>query len=233
VTNLARPGGNLSGFWSFEPDMGGKWLSVLKETAANMRRVAVLFGSDTPIDLAMMRSAEAVARSLGITIAGVDILDGKIERAIADFGKEPDGGLIVLPHRDTLANRGPIIQLAAENRLPTVYPFRSFAAEGGLLAYGPDQNDQWRGVATYVDRILKGEKPADLPVQAPTKYELAINLKTAKGDRALRATGVTCACRRGDRISLLSLLRCMSPKMARNGPVGPVLRCPLIGVDRK
>ena len=103
-----------------------------------MRRVAVLFGSDTPIDLAMMRSAEAVARSLGITIAGVDILDGKIERAIADFGKEPDGSLIVLPHRPTLANRGPIIQLAAENRLPTVYPFRSFAAEGGLLAYGPD-----------------------------------------------------------------------------------------------
>ena len=180
MTNLARPGGNLTGFWSFEPDMGGKWLSVLKETAANMRRVAVLFGSDTPIDLAMMRSAEAVARSLGITIAGVDILDGKIERAIADFGKEPDGGLIVLPHRHTLANRGPIIQLAAENRLPTVYPFRSFAAEGGLLAYGPDQNDQWRGAATYVDRILKGEKPADLPVQAPTKYELAINLKTAK-----------------------------------------------------
>jgi ABC-type uncharacterized transport system substrate-binding protein len=153
---------------------------VLKETAANMRRVAVLFGSDTPIDLAMMRSAEAVARSLGITIAGVDILDGKIERAIADFGKKPDGSLIVLPHRPTLANRGPIIQLAAENRLPTVYPFRSFAAEGGLLAYGPDQNDQWRGAATYVDRILKGEKPADLPVQAPTKYELAINLKTAK-----------------------------------------------------
>ena len=110
--------------------MGGKWLSVLKVTAANMRRVAVLFGSDTPIDLAMMRSTEAVARSLGITIAGVDILDGKIERAIADFGKEPDGGLIVLPHRHTLANRGPI--MVAENRLPTVYPFRSFAAEGGL-----------------------------------------------------------------------------------------------------
>ena len=120
-----------------------------------MRRVAVLFGSDTPIDLAMMRSTEAVARSLGITIAGVDILDGKIERAIANFGKEPDGGLIALLHPHTLANRGPIIQLAAENRLPTVYPFRSFAAEGGLLAYGPDQNDQWR-------------------------YQLAINLKTAK-----------------------------------------------------
>jgi ABC-type uncharacterized transport system substrate-binding protein len=181
VTNLARPGGNLTDFWSFEPDMGGKWLSVLKETAANMRRVAVLFGSDTPpIDLARMRSAEPVARSLGITIAGVDILDGKIERAIPDFGKEPDGGLIVLPHRHTLANRGPIIQVATANRLSTSIHFRSVAAEGGLLADGPDQNDQWRGAATYVDCILKGKKPADLSVQAPTKYELAINLKTAK-----------------------------------------------------
>ena len=180
VTNLARPGGNITGFSAFEPDMGGKWLGVLKEAAPNLRRAAVLFGSDTPIDLAMLRAAKAVAPSLGVTINAVNVLDGNIERAIADFSNQRDGGLIVLPHRYTLANRGSIITLAAGHRLPAVYPFRSFATEGGLLAYGPDPNDQWRGAATYVDRILRGEKPGDLPVQAPTKFELVINMKTAK-----------------------------------------------------
>ena len=180
VTNLARPGGNITGFSAFESDMGGKWLGVLKETEPNLRRTAILFGSDTPIDRSMLRSAEAVALSLGITIKAVDVLDGNIERAIADFSNQRDGGLLVLPHRYTLANRGSIIILAAGHRLPAVYPFRYFATEGGLLAYGPDQNDQWRGAATYVDRILWGEKPGELPVQAPTKFELVINLKTAK-----------------------------------------------------
>ena len=180
VTNLARPGGNITGFSAFEPEMGSKWLGVLKEAAPNLRRAAVLFGSDTPIDRAMLRAAEAVAPSLGITINAINVLDGNIERAIADFGNQRDGGLIVLPHRYTLANRGSIIILAAGHRLPAVYPFRYFATEGGLLAYGPDQIDQWRGAATYVDRILRGEKPGDLPVQAPTKFELVINMKTAK-----------------------------------------------------
>jgi putative ABC transport system substrate-binding protein len=180
VTNLARPGGNITGFWAFEPEMGGKWLSVLKEAAPNLRRAVVLFGSDTAIDLAMLRTAEAVAPSLGVTLKTVDVIGGNIERTIADFTSQPDGGLVVLPHRYTLANRGSIIILAAGNRLPAVYPFRYFATEGGLLAYGPDQNDQWRGAATYIDRILRGEKPGDLPVQAPTKYELVINMKTAK-----------------------------------------------------
>ena len=180
VTNLARPGGNITGFWAFEPEMGGKWLGVLKEAAPNLRRAAVLFGSDTPIDRAMLRAAEAVAPSLGITINAINILDGNIERAVADFGSQSNGGLIVLPHRYTLANRASIIILAAGQRLPAIYPFPNFAAEGGLLAYGPDPNDQWRGAATYVDRILRGEKPGDLPVQAPTKFELVINMKTAK-----------------------------------------------------
>jgi putative tryptophan/tyrosine transport system substrate-binding protein len=180
VTNLARPGGNITGFSPFEPDMGGKWLGVLKDAAPNLRRAAVLFGSDTPIDHAMLRSAEAVAPSLEITINAVNVLDGNIERTIAVFSNQRDGGIIVLPHRYTLANRGSIITLAAGYRLPAVYPFRYFATEGGLLAYGPDQNDQWRGAATYVDRILRGDKPGDLPVQAPTKFELVINMKTAK-----------------------------------------------------
>ena len=180
VTNLARPGGNITGFSPFEPDMGGKWLGVLKEVAPNLRRAAVLFGPDAPIDRAMLRVAEAVAPSLGVTLNAVNVLDGNVERTIADFSNERDGGLLVLPHRYTLANRGSIIILAAGHRLPAVYPFRYFAAEGGLLAYGPDQIDQWRGAATYVDRILRGEKPGDLPVQAPTKFELVINMKTAK-----------------------------------------------------
>jgi putative ABC transport system substrate-binding protein len=180
VTNLARPGGNITGFSAFEPDIGGKWLGVLKEAAPNLRRVAVLLGSDTPIDHAMLHAAEAVAPSLGVTLNAVDVLDGNIERTITDFASQRDGGLMVLPHRYTLTNRGSLIILAAGQRLPAVYPFRFFASEGGLLAYGPDQIDQWRGAATYIDRILRGEKPGDLPVQAPTKFELVINMKTAK-----------------------------------------------------
>jgi putative ABC transport system substrate-binding protein len=160
--------------------MGSKWLGVLKEAAPNLRWAAVLFGSDTPIDRAMLRAAEAIAPSLGITINAVNVLDGNIERTIADFSNQRDGGIVVLPHSYILANRGSIIILAAGHRLPAVYPYRYFAAEGGLLSYGPDQNDQWRGAATYVDRIVRGEKPGDLPVQAPTKFELVINMKTAK-----------------------------------------------------
>jgi putative ABC transport system substrate-binding protein len=180
VTNLARPGGNITGFSPFEPDMGGKWLGVLKEAAPSVRRAAVLFGPDAPIDRAMLRVAEAVAPSLGLTITAVNVLEGNVERTIADFSNERDGGLLVLPHRYTLANRGSIVILAARHHLPAVYPFRYFATEGGLLAYGPDQSDQWRGAATYVDRILRGEKPGDLPIQTPTKFELVINMKTAK-----------------------------------------------------
>jgi putative ABC transport system substrate-binding protein len=181
VLSLAQPGGNVTGFQAFEPAMGGKWLGVLKEAAPNLRRAAVLFGSDSGPNVAYLRTAEAIAPSLGVAVTPVDIVDSEgIERAIAAFASQPDGGLIVLPHPKTWANRGSIIILAARHRLPAIYRFRIFAAEGGLLSYGFDQLDSWRGAATYVDRILRGGKPADLPVQAPTKFELIVNLKTAR-----------------------------------------------------
>jgi putative ABC transport system substrate-binding protein len=181
VSGLARPGGNITGFQNFEPAMGGKWLGVLKEAAPNMTRAATLFGSDSPVSVAWLRAAEAVAPSLGIQISAIDVRAGvEIERAIAAFSGEPDGGLIVLPHPATVANRASIIILAARHRLPAVYAYRYFATEGGLMSYGVDQIEQWRGAATYVDRILRGERPGDLPVQAPTKFELVVNMKTAK-----------------------------------------------------
>jgi putative ABC transport system substrate-binding protein len=180
VTSLARPGGNISGFQNFEPTIGGKWLGVLKEAAPNMRRAAVLFGSDSVATVAMLRAAEAVAPSLGVQVTAVDVQGGvEIERAIAMFASQPDGGLIITSHPSIPQNRASIILSAARHRLPAVYPFRYFATEGGLMAYGPDQIDQWRGAATYVDRILRGEKPGELPVQTPAKYELVINLKAA------------------------------------------------------
>jgi putative ABC transport system substrate-binding protein len=181
VAGIARPGGNITGFQNFEATMGGKWLGVLKEAAPNMSRAAVLFGSDVAVNVAYLRAAEAVAPSLGVQLTAVDIhADAEIERAIARFTSQPNGGLIAFPHPNTTANRASIIILAARHRLPAIYPFRFFAIEGGLMSYGIDQIDQWRGAASYVDRILRGEKPGDLPVQAPTKFELVINLKTAK-----------------------------------------------------
>jgi putative tryptophan/tyrosine transport system substrate-binding protein len=181
VAGLARPGGNVTGFQSFDAAMGSKWLGVLKEAAPNLSRAAVLFGSDSASTIAFLRAAQAVAPSLGVAVTAVDIHEGgEIERAIATLAGQPDGGLIVMPHPNTVANRASIIVLAARYRLPAIYPYRYFATEGGLLSYGPDQIDQFRGAATYVDRILRGEKPGDLPVQAPTKFELVVNLKTAK-----------------------------------------------------
>jgi putative tryptophan/tyrosine transport system substrate-binding protein len=180
VTNLAHPGGNITGFTNFESAMGGKWLGILKEATPNIRRVAVLFGSDLVANVAFLRAAEAVAPTLGVNVIGVDVRDGVERNAIATFASQPDGGLIVVPHLKTVADRVSIIILAARHRLPAVYPYRYFAAEGGLMSYGPDQIDQWRSVAIYVDRILRGENPGELPVQAPTKFELVINLKIAK-----------------------------------------------------
>jgi len=181
VASLAHPGGNMTGFTNFESAMGGKWLGVLKEAAPSMRRVAVFFGSDSTANVALLHAAEAVAPSLGVQVTAIDIHHGvEIERAIATFASQPGGGLIVVPHPDTVANRGSIIILAARYRLPAVYPFRYFVTEGGLMSYGPDQLEEWRGAAGYVDRILRGEKPSGLPVQAPTKFELVINMKTAK-----------------------------------------------------
>jgi putative ABC transport system substrate-binding protein len=180
VASLARPGGNITGFESIEPAIGGKWLGMLKEAAPNLNRVAVLLGPESAFSVATLRAAGAVAPSLGVTVTAVYLNGGEIERAIAMFAGQPDGGLVVVPFPITLSNRGLIIFLAAKHHLPAIYPFRYFANEGGLMSYGSDQIDEWRGAATYVDRILRGEKPAELPVQAPTKYELVINMKTAK-----------------------------------------------------
>ena len=178
VASLARPGGNITGFQNFEPAMGGKWLGVLKEVAPDLKRVGALFSSDAAPHTSFLRAVERVAPALNVSVAVIDI-QGEIGNAIARFAVESNSGLIVFPHPRTIANRALINSLAARYRLPTVYPYRYFAADGGLVAYGPDQIDQWRGAAGYVDRILKGEKPANLPVQAPTKYELVINRKTA------------------------------------------------------
>jgi putative ABC transport system substrate-binding protein len=181
VASLARPGGNITGFQNFEPAMGGKWLGVLKEVAPNLKRVGALVSSDEIPQVSFLRAAETAAPSLGVTVTAVDI-HSEVEPAIVSYAEQPDSGLIVFPHPKAYGNRGLIHSLAARHRLPTIYPYRFMIAADGLIAYGPDQNqiEQWRGAATYVDRILKGEKPADLPVQAPTKYELAINLKAAK-----------------------------------------------------
>jgi putative ABC transport system substrate-binding protein len=180
VAGQARPSGNVTGFQPLEFAMGGKWLGLLKEAAPNLSRAAVLITSDVASNLALLRAAEAVGPSLGVTVSVIDVLDRQIERAIAAFAGQPDGGLIVVANAATIANRDLIILLAARYRLPAIYPYRYFAAEGGLLSYGPDQIDEWRGAAAYVDRILRGEKPGDLPVQTPTKYELVVNMKTAK-----------------------------------------------------
>ena len=183
VAGQARPGANITGFQNFEPAIGGKWLGLLKEAAPNLRRAAALLSSDIASNLAILHAAEAVAPTLDVQMTAIDVHGNEIERAIAAiaaFAGEPDGGLIVLPNTISLASRGSIFLLAARHRLPAVYPFRYFADEGGLMSYGPDQVEQWRGAASYVDRILRGEKPGGLPVQAPTRYELVINMKTAK-----------------------------------------------------
>jgi putative ABC transport system substrate-binding protein len=181
VTNLARPGGNITGFQNFETAIGGKWLQVLNEIAPGVRRVAFVHSPDISAHLAFMRTAEAVSASLGITVTPVGLRSAaEIEPALRAFAKEPNGGLIVAPSPFNTVNQNLIIALASELRLPAIYPFRYFAENGGLSSYGFDMVQQHRGAASYVDRILKGEKPGDLPVQAPTKYDLVINLKSAK-----------------------------------------------------
>jgi putative ABC transport system substrate-binding protein len=180
VDGLARPGGNMTGFQASDSALGGKWLGVLKEAAPNISRVAVLYGSDSGGNVALLHAAEAAASATGVHLTPLDLhRTAGWEQQIAAFAGKPDGGLIVVAHPFTTANRKAIIAVAARYRLPAIYPYRFFASDGGLIAYGPDQIDQWRGAATYVDRILRGEKPGDLPVQAPTKYEFVINQNTA------------------------------------------------------
>ena len=181
VDSLARPGGNITGFTVFEYSMAGKWLQLLKEIAPGVTRAAVLRDPSIAAGPAQYAAIQAVAPSLGVELRPVDVLDGGgIERAIALFAQSPNSGLIVTGSSQAASHRDLIIALAARHRLPAIYPLPYYAMDGGLIAYGPDIVDQFWRAASYVDRILKGEKPADLPVQAPTKFELVINLKTAK-----------------------------------------------------
>jgi len=181
VTSLARPGANTTGFTVFEYGIGGKWLELLKEIAPNLVRAAVLRDPTTPAVPGLLGAIQAVAPSFKLEFSPIGVRDaGEIERAVSAFANKPNGGLIVLPGGLAARRRDLITGLAARYRLPAVYPYRYFVSSGGLLSYGPDSIDQYRRAAGYVDRILKGENPADLPVQAPTKYELVINRKTAK-----------------------------------------------------
>jgi putative tryptophan/tyrosine transport system substrate-binding protein len=181
VDSLARPGGNATGFTIFEYGIGAKWLELLKEVSPRIKRVAVLRDAAIAAGVGQFGAIQSVAPALGVEFSPVNVRDAaEIERAIAAFARLPDGGLIVTGSSLAAVHRDLIVMLANQHNLPTVYYERFFVSAGGLLSYGPDLVDQHRGAANYVDRILKGEKPADLPVQAPTKYELAINLKTAK-----------------------------------------------------
>jgi putative ABC transport system substrate-binding protein len=181
VASLARPGGNATGFTNFEYGMSGKWPELLKQIVPHATRVAVLRDPTVPGGIGVLGAIHAVAPALGLDATPIDVRDaGEIERAISEFARTPNGALIVLPNGLALVHRELIIALAARYRLPAVYPYRFFVSDGGLIGYGPDDVDQLRRVAGYVDRIFKGEKPADLPVQNPTKYELVINLKTAR-----------------------------------------------------
>jgi putative tryptophan/tyrosine transport system substrate-binding protein len=181
VDSLARPGGNTTGFINFEYSMGAKWLELLKQVTPGVTRVAILRDSAIAAGLGEFGAIQAVASSFYVELSPVNMRDSsEMERAVAAFARSSNGGLIVTGSPLATVQRDLIITLAARHELPAVYFDRLFVADGGLMSYGPDSLDQYRRAAAYVDRILKGEKPADLPVQAPTKYELAINLKTAK-----------------------------------------------------
>jgi putative ABC transport system substrate-binding protein len=183
VARLDRPSGNITGFGISEASLGGKWLELLSEIAPGLKRAAIMFNPDTATAnaLAYMPSFEAAAGSLKVVLSTAPVhSDVEIEAAIITLGHEPRGGLVVMSDVFAVAHRSPIILAAARNNVPAVYSASFFARDGGLLSYGVDRVDAWRRAATYVDRILRGAKPADLPVQLPTKFEMVVNLKTAK-----------------------------------------------------
>jgi putative tryptophan/tyrosine transport system substrate-binding protein len=181
VQSLARPGGNATGFMQFEFGLSGKWLELLKQVAPDLMRAAVLRDPDVGTGTTQFAVIQAMAPLLRVEVNPVNVRDpSEIRRAVEAFARSPNGGLIVTASALATRHRDLIITLAARHKLPTLYFDRSFVAAGGFISYGPNQTDQWRRAAGYVDRILKGEKPVDLPVQAPTKYELVINLKTAR-----------------------------------------------------
>ena len=178
---MARPGGNTTGFTNFEYGISGKWLELLKELVPGLRRAAVLRDPTIIASISQFASIQSIAPSLSVELSPIDTREASdIERSVSSFSREANSGLIVVTGTSAIMRRDLIIGLAARYRLPAVYPFHYYASGGGLMSYGPNVLDAYRHAAGYVDRILKGEKPADLPVQAPTKYELVINLKTAK-----------------------------------------------------
>jgi ABC-type uncharacterized transport system substrate-binding protein len=186
VKSLAKPGGNATGFTHFEFDISTKWLELLKQIAPRMTRTAVLRDANNPSGTAQFGAIQAVAPSLGVDASPIGLNDAReIEDGLNEFGREPNGGVIVMPNAAAIIHRQLIIRTTTRMKLPAIYPFRFFVADGGLISYGPDVVDQYRRAAGYVDRILKGQKPADLPVQRSTKVDLVINLKTA------RALGLT------------------------------------------
>jgi ABC-type uncharacterized transport system substrate-binding protein len=182
VDSLARPGGNATGFTTFEYGIGAKWLELLKEIAPGVKRVAVLRDPTNPAGIGQWGAIQSVAPSFGVELSAVNMRSetGEIERDVAAFARQPNSGLILTASAGAAARRDRLIAMAARHKLPAVYPWRYHITSGGLISYGPDTIEPYRRAASYVDRILRGEKPADLPVQAPTKYELVINLKTAK-----------------------------------------------------
>jgi putative ABC transport system substrate-binding protein len=181
VERLDRPTGNVTGFATLEASLGGKWLELLSEIAPGLKRAAIMFNPGTAPVSAYLPSFETAARSLRIVLSTAPVRsDVEIEKAIGDLGREPGGGLVVMPDIFTQQHRAPIISATARNNVPAVYPLSGFVRDGGLLSYGPDFVDTFRRAATYVDRILRGAKPGELPVQLPTKFEIAVNLKSAK-----------------------------------------------------
>ena len=181
VTSLARPGGNVTGFTNFEPSMGGKWLGLLKELAPGTRKIALIFNPSTAPYVGMVQSIEAAAPNYALTIGTRGVADAReLEAAIASAGRERGSALVVFPDVFNTANLERIVALAEQHRVPAIYPYRYFTVAGGLISYGIDTPDLFRRTVGYLDRVLKGEKPGDLPVQAPAKFEMTINLKTAK-----------------------------------------------------
>ena len=181
VARLARPGGNATGFTLYEYSLSGKWLELFKEIAPNLTRIAILRDPALAAGIGQFAAIQGASSSFGVELSPIDVRDaGEIERDVVAFARESNGGLIVTGSSGAVVHRELIIMLATQHRLPAVYFSRFFVTSGGLISYGPDPTDQFRRAAGYVDRILKGEKAADLPVQAPTKYEMAINLKAAK-----------------------------------------------------
>jgi ABC-type uncharacterized transport system substrate-binding protein len=180
VGSMARPGGNATGFAVFENAIAGKWLHTLLELAPRLSRIGFILHPETPANIGMLHAAQSAAPSSAKVIPLGVRNTAAIERAVSEFAMQPQGALIVAPHAVTFANRDSIVELASRFRLPALYPFRIFAVRGGLVSYGTNPIEMWRQGASYVDRVLKGEKPADLPAQFPTKYELVLNLKTAR-----------------------------------------------------